>query len=34
MSATYEVRFQNVAPERRAEYVRMYKWAIHQAGRL
>ena len=30
MSATYEVRFQNVAPERRAEYVRMYKKAIQE----
>lgn len=30
MSATYEVRFQNVAPERRAEYVRMYREAIQE----
>jgi heme-degrading monooxygenase HmoA len=30
MSATYEVRFQTVAPGRRAEYVAMYKQAIQE----
>ena len=28
MAATYEVRFQTVAPEKRDEYVKMYKQAI------
>jgi len=30
MAATYEVRFQTVAPEKRAEYVKMYKQAIQE----
>ena len=30
MAATYEVRFQTVAPEKRDEYVKMYKQAIQQ----
>ena len=30
MAATYEVRFQTVPPERRAEYVKMYKQAIQE----
>jgi len=30
MAATYEVRFQTVAPEKRAEYVAMYKQAIQE----
>ncbi|MGH7798825.1 MAG: antibiotic biosynthesis monooxygenase family protein [Candidatus Binatia bacterium] len=30
MPAIYEVRFQNVAPGRRAEYVSMYKKAIQE----
>jgi len=30
MAATYEVRFQTVAPDRRAEYVEIYKQAIQE----
>ena len=30
MAATYEVRFQTVSPEKRAEYVTMYKQAIQE----
>jgi hypothetical protein len=30
MATTYEVRFQTVAPERRSEYVKMYKQAIQE----
>ena len=30
MAATYEVRFQTVAPEKRHEYVKMYKQAIQE----
>lgn len=30
MAATYEVRFQTVAPERRHEYVKMFKHAIQE----
>ena len=30
MAATYEVRFQTVAPEMRGEYVKMYKQAIQE----
>lgn len=30
MAATYEVRFQTVAPEKRDEYVKMYKQAIQE----
>ena len=30
MAMTYEVRFQTVAPEKRDEYVRMYKQAIQE----
>ena len=30
MAATYEVRFQTVSPERRAEYVKMYRQAIQE----
>jgi heme-degrading monooxygenase HmoA len=30
MATTYEVRFQTVAPERRSEYVKLYKQAIQE----
>ena len=30
MAAIYEVRFQTVAPEKRDEYVKMYKQAIQE----
>ena len=30
MAVTYEVRFQSVPPERRSEYVKMYKQAIQE----
>ena len=30
MAATYEVRFQTVSPEKREEYVKMYKQAIQE----
>src|SRR4030095_5795026 len=30
MATTYEVRFQTVDPDRRAEYVKMYKQAIQE----
>jgi len=30
MAATYEVRFQTVSPDRRAEYVKMYRQAIQE----
>jgi heme-degrading monooxygenase HmoA len=30
MAATYEVRFQTVPPEKREEYVKMYKQAIQE----
>jgi len=30
MAATYEVRFQTVAPEKRAAYVELYKQAIQE----
>jgi heme-degrading monooxygenase HmoA len=30
MAMTYEVRFQTVPPERRSEYVKMYKQAIQE----
>ena len=30
MAVTYEVRFQTVAPEKRDEYVKMYKQAIQE----
>ena len=30
MATTYEVRFQTVDPDRRGEYVKMYKQAIQE----
>ena len=33
MAATYEVRFQTVAPEKRAEYVKMYKQRFRRSNR-
>jgi len=33
MAATYEVRFQTVPPEKREEYVKMYKQANYPVAR-